>query len=189
MISYTDLKKGVLINIDGQPYEVLEAMPQRYAQRKLMIQTKVRNIINGSVLERTIHQGETFEEAEINKVKAKFLYAHKDRFFFCEEQNPSNRFDLGREQMGNRSSFLKPNIVLDALVFNGKIINISLPIKIRLKVIEAPPGTKGDRAQSGTKMVTLETGAQINVPLFIEQDDIIEVNTETGEYTQRIGRE
>jgi elongation factor P len=198
MLSHTDLKKGVMIIIDNQPYEVLEATPQRYAQRKLMIQTKLKNLVTGNVISQTVHQGENFEEAEISKIKAKFLYTHPDRkspisngasqdkFFFCEEQNPANRFDLTKEQIGEVSKYLKPNTILDALVFQEKVINVLLPIKIQLKVTEAPPGVKGERAQAGTKTVTLETGAQINVPLFIEQDDIIELNTETGEYVKRM---
>jgi len=198
MLSHTDLKKGVMIIINNQPYEVLEATPQRYAQRKLMIQTKLKNLVTGNVISQTVHQGENFEEAEISKIRTKFLYTHpdrkssisngasKDRFFFCEEQNPANRFDLTKEQIGEAFKYLKPNTILDALVFQGKVINVLLPIKIQLKVTEAPPGVKGDRAQAGTKTVTLETGVQINVPLFVEQDDIIELNTETGEYMRRV---
>ncbi|MFH1180944.1 MAG: elongation factor P [bacterium] len=186
MLSHTDLKKGVIMLVDGQPYEVLEAMPQRYAQRKLMIQTKIRNLITGNVLDKTVHQGESFEEAEINKLKVKFLYSHRDKFFFCEEQNPAKRFELLPEQVGQAVKYIKPNTILDSLVFNEKIIRVVLPIKVQLRVAEAPPGAKGDRAQSGTKFVTLETGAKINAPLFVEQGDIIEINTETNEYSRRI---
>lgn len=185
MLSHTDIKKGVIILIDSQPYEVLEAMPQRYAQRKLMIQTKVRNLITGNVLDKTVHQGESFEEAEIDKLKVKFLYSHRDKFVFSEEQRPANRFELEPEQVGSAGNYLKPNTALDALIFNEKIIKVILPIKVRLKVVEAPPGAKGDRAQSGTKAVTLETGGQAQVPLFIEEGDIVEINTETGEYSGR----
>ena len=198
MLSHTDLKKGVMIIINNQPYEVLEATPQRYAQRKLMIQTKLKSLITGNVIQKTIHQGEAFEKAVISKIRTKFLYTHpdrkssisngasKDRFFFCEESNSANRFDLTKEQIGETFKYLKPNTILDALVFQGKVINILLPIKIQLKVTEAPPGVKGERAQAGTKTVTLETGVQINVPLFVKQDDIVELNTETSEYVRRV---
>ena len=187
MLAHIDLKKGVIIIVDGQPYEVLEATPQRYAQRKLMIQTKMKNLITGNVLEKTVHQGESFEEPDITKIKAKFLYSHGGKFFFCEEANPAKRFYLDQEQIGDNSSkYLKPNTVLDALIFQDKIMTVLLPIKIQLKVIEAPPGVKGERAQAGTKTVTLETDAIINVPLFIETGDIVEVNTETNEYVRRV---
>ena len=126
------------------------------------------------------------EEAEIEKIRIKFLYLHRDRFFFSEENNPSTRFDLPKDIIGDSADFLKQNQIVDGLRFENKIINISLPIKTHLKVTEAPPGAKGDRAQSGNKVVTLESGAQINAPLFIEVGDIIEVNTETREYVRRV---
>jgi len=123
---------------------------------------------------------------QLSKFKAKFLYSHQDKFFFCEEANPSHRFDLAESQIGLGSRFLKPGQILEGIIFNKKVINISLPIKVQLKVIEAPPGVKGERAQAGTKIVTLETGAIVNVPLFIEAGDIIEINTQTGEYVRRV---
>jgi len=186
MLTHTDLKKGAKIILDGQPYEVLEAAPMKKAQRRVVIQTKIKNLITGNVFERNFHQGDVFETAEIEKFEAKFLYFHKDSYFFCEKDNPAKRFDLERELLGEAVRFLKPNQIVEGVQLGNKIINISLPIKIQLKVIEAPPGIKGDRAQGGTKIVTLETGAKINVPLFIEERNIIEVNTETGEYVKRI---
>ena len=186
MITHNELKKGVIIIIDNLPYQVLEATPQRYAQRQLMIQTKLRNLVSGNLISKTVHQGETFKEAEIEKIKVKFLYSHRGKFFFSEQENPSKRFDLGQEKIGDGIKYLKPNTVLEALIFQEKVINISLPIKIQLKVIEAPPSLKGERAQSGTKPVTVETGAIINAPLFIENGDVIEINTETDEYVKRM---
>jgi elongation factor P len=148
--------------------------------------TKIKNLITGKVIERNFHQDDVFEEAEIEKLKIKFIYSRKGRCYFCELENPRNRFDFEEEKIGFGARFLKENLILDGLRFKGKIINVSLPIKVQLKVIEAPPGVKGERAQAGTKQVTLETGAKINVPLFIESGDIIEINTETGEYIKRI---
>jgi len=186
MITHTDLKKGVQIIIDNEPYEILESSPMKKAQRRVVIQSKIKNLLNGSVLDRNFHQGDVFEEAEIEKKEALFLYVHKDRYFFNEKDNPAKRFDLGKELIGQAAKFLKPNQTVEEIQFQGKTINISLPIKVQLKVIEAPPGIKGDRAQGGTKTVTLESGAQINVPLFVEQGDVIELNTETGEYARRV---
>lgn len=186
MMSYSDLKKGIQIIIDGLPYEVLEARPLKMAQRRVVLQTKLRNLITGNLLSRNFQQGETFEEAEISKTEAKFLYFHKNRYFFCQKDDSSERFDFGAEQIGEQAKFLKSGQIVEGLIFQGKIINISLPIKVQLKVIEAPPGVKGGRAQTGTKTVTLETGAKINVPLFIEVGDILEINTETGEYVRRV---
>lgn len=197
MINHTQLRKGVRIIIDNEPYEILESMPLKKAQRRVVIQSKIKNLITGNVFDRNFHQGNVFDEAELEKFQAKFLYVHRDRFFFCDAQNPSKRFDLGKEQISQVSDFLKPNQIVNGLMFKGspshqkfgsegKIVNISLPIKIQLKVAQAPPGIKGDTAQGGTKTVILETGKEINVPLFIEEGDIIEINTEKSEYVRRI---
>jgi len=186
MIDHTELRKGVRILIDGQPYEILESMPLKKAQRRVVIQTKIKNLLNGNFFDRNFHQGDTFEEAELNKFQAKFIYYHKDKFIFCEENNPSKRFELTQEQIGPASRFLKPNQIVEAITFKDKVINISLPIKISLKVIQAPPGIKRERAQAGTKPVTLETGLEINAPLFIEEGDFVEINTEKGEYVRRL---
>ena len=186
MLTHNDLKKGIKIILDGQPYEILEARPLKMAQRRVVIQTKTRNLITGNLFDRNFHQGDTFEEAELSKFEVKFLYSHCEQYFFSEKANPAKRFNLGQEIIGETAKFLKPNQIVEGIQFEGKIINISLPIKVQLKVIESPPGVKGERAQAGTKPATLETGVKINVPLFIEEGDIIEVNTETGEYVRRI---
>lgn len=186
MLSYFDLRKGVKFILNGQPYEVLEFQQMKKAQDVVVARTKIKNLITGQVIERNFHQDETFEEAEIEKIKVKFIYSKKGKFYFCETENPRNRFYLEEEKIGTGAKFLKENLILDGLKFKGEIINVSLPIKVQLKVVEAPPGIKGQRAQPGTKQVTLETGAKINVPLFIESGDIIEINTETGEYVRRV---
>ncbi len=198
MLSYFDLRKGTRFILEGQPYEVLEFQQMYKAQDMVVAKTKLRNLITGRVHEKNFHQGDTFEEAELEKIEIKFLYSHPDRkssisngasrgkFCFSEIQNSAKRFELEEEQIGEWTKFLKLNQTLTGIKFQDKFINIVLPIKIQLKVAEAPPGIKGDRAQGGTKTVTLETGANINVPLFVEQGDIVEVNTETGEYVRRV---
>ena len=186
MFTHTDLKRGVRFILDNEPYEVLDSSFVFKGRGSSIVQTKIKNLITGNVLSRTFHPGENFEEAEIEKIKVKFIYSHQDRFFFSKEADVSFRFDLAKEAIGESSIFLKPNQIVEGMQFKDKIINISLPIKVHLKVKEAPPGVKGDRAQGGTKTVILETGAKINVPLFIEEGDIIEVNTQTSEYVRRI---
>lgn len=185
MLDHTGLRKGAQFILDGDPYEVLESSPMKKAQRRVVIQTKIKNLLTGSVFDRNFHQGETFEEAELIKFEAKFLYSHKDRYFFCDTKAASKRFDLGEDIIGNSGRFLKQNQIVDGISFQEKIINIILPVKVQLRVKDAPPGVKGDRAQGGTKAVVLETGATINVPLFIQTDDIVEINTESGEYVRR----
>jgi elongation factor P len=186
MITHTDIRKGAQLVIDNEPYEVLESSPMKKAQRRVVIQARIKNLISGNVLERNFHQGETFDEAEIIKKEAKFLYSHRDKFVFCETDDASKRFELSQDLIGEAAIFLKQNQIVEEIQFQGKTINIALPIKVQLKVTESPPGIRGDRAQGGTKSVTLETGVQINVPLFIEEGDLIEVNTETKQYTRRV---
>ena len=186
MLSYFDLRKGVQFVYEEQPYEVLEFQQIYKAQDMVVARTKIKNLVNGKVLERTFHQDDKFEEVELEKIEVKFLYSHRGKFGFCEAQNPAERFELIEEQVGPGAKFLKSNQVLSGIKFQERIINVVLPIKVQLRVTEAPPGVKGERAQAGNKPVILETGATINVPLFIEQGDIIEVNTETGEYVRRV---
>ncbi len=186
MLSHADLKGGTRIIVDGEPYEVLEALPMKKAQRRVVIQSKLKNLLTGTISEKNFHQGDNFEEAEISKFDARFLYMHRDRFFFCNVDDPSQRFDLGSNQVGVGSRFLKPSQVVEGIKFENKIINIELPIKVQLKVIDAPPGIKGNRSQGGTKPVTVETNAIVNVPLFVEAGETIEINTESGEYVRRV---
>jgi len=186
MLTTNDLRKGARILINGEPYEILEVRPLKMAQRRVVWQTKARNLLTGSFFSQNLQQSDTFEEAEMSKIGVKFMYFHRDRFFFVEKNDSSKRFDFGVEKLGNAAQFLKPGEFVDGMAFNNKVINIVLPIKVQLKITEAPPGVKGERAQAGTKQVTLETGAKVNVPLFIEEGDVIEINTETGEYVKRV---
>ena len=189
MINYNDLKPGTVFILDGQPYQVLEFNFLRMQQRKPVAQTKIKNLISGKIISRNFQPSETFEEASVDYRAVKFLYNHRGKFVFCEEKDQSKRFELDEEQIGGMSQYLKPNSSVDVMEFDGKIININLPIKMDFKVIESPPGIKGNTAQGGTKVVKIETGAMINAPLFVEQGDIIKINTQTGEYVERVGKE
>ncbi|MCX6764749.1 MAG: hypothetical protein NTU58_03580 [Candidatus Nealsonbacteria bacterium] len=189
MLTHTDFRGGAKIIIDGEPYEILESQPMKKAQRRVVIQARIKNLITGNVLDKNFHQGDTAEEAEMTKIDVKFLYFHKDQFFFCEKNDPSKRFSLTGQQIGSQAKFFKSNQILEGLVFENKVVNVLLPIKIFLKITEAPPGVKGERAQAGTKIAILETKTPINVPLFVEQGDTIEVNTQNGEYIRRIDKE
>ncbi len=186
MIPYSELKKGTTIEVKGQPYEIIESHPLFKGRGHSVLQSKLRNLITGEVISLTFHPSDSFEEAEISKFKAEFIYSHRGKFVFAKKENPRNRFEISEEQLGETKNFLKQGQEVEALLFKDKIVNIHLPIKIQLKVIEAPPGIKGNRAQPGTKQAVLETGAKINVPLFIEAGDIIEINTENLEYVRRI---
>lgn len=186
MLEHNELKKGIQFILQGQPHEVLESSLTFKGRGSSVMQTKIKNLSAGNIIARTFHPGETFKEAEIKKMDLKFLYANRGEYFLCEAANPSKRFSLKEEQLGMGVKFLKPNQIVQGLFFEEKIINILMPIKINLKVTEAPPSLRAGRAEAGTKQITLETGATIQAPIFIKAGDIIEVNTETEEYARRV---
>ncbi|XOB40854.1 MAG: hypothetical protein ACKKMW_02190 [Candidatus Nealsonbacteria bacterium] len=185
MLSYSELKRKSRIIIDKEPYEIIEAKSTVKARGSSVLQAKLRNLKTGNVISRTFHPSDNFEKPDISKSEVKFLYSHKDKFVFAEKNNPSKRFELTGEQISEKADFLTQNQFIEALVFNNKVINISLPVKIRLRVKQAPPSVKGE-SQAGNKSVILETGTNITVPSFIKTGDIIEINTESKEYVRRI---
>jgi elongation factor P len=186
MLSYTELKKGVLFVLDGDPYEVVEMSFLRMQQRKATVNTKIRNLITGKILNRNWQASDNFEEAEVERKTAVFIYMNRGEYWFHKKGNPKDRFMLSGDIIGDAAQFLKPNTEVMTLTFNGKVIKVELPIKMEFKVIEAPPGIKGNTAQGGTKTVTIEGGAKIAAPLFVDEGDLIRVNTQTGEYVERV---
>lgn len=185
-MSYTELLKGVIFVMNGEPYEVIDSHFLRMQQRKAVVQTKIKNLISGKVLDRNFQSSDYFEEAEIEKKNAIFIYSNRGEYWFHEEGNPKNRFALKAETIGDSAQFLKPQTKVGTVVFNEKIIKVSMPIKMDFAVTEAPPAIRGNTAQGGNKIVTLEGGAKMAVPLFINEGDIVRVNTETGEYVERM---
>src|SRR3989344_1780330 len=186
MLDYSEIKEKKYIIYDDEPWEVISSHVFRKQQRKPVNATKLKNLITGRVTEVSFHVSDKVEEAEIDKKPVKYLYTNKSEYWFCEANDPSKRFELEEEMLGEGSKFLKQNTVVDAMLFNEKIIGLKLPIKMDLKVVEAQDATRGNTAQGATKAVKLETGAEIQVPMFIKEGDIVRVNTETGEYTDRI---
>jgi elongation factor P len=185
MLSYTDLTKGVLFILDGVPYEVIDSHFLRMQQRKAVVQTKIRNLITGKILDRNYQASDSFEEAEIERKQAVFIYEARGEYWFHEENNVKNRFSVSSEIIGDRGKFLKPGTKVSTILFDDKVIKVEIPIKMEFKVVEAPPSIKGNTAQGGAKQVTLEGGVKVNVPLFINEGDVIKINTETGEYVER----
>jgi elongation factor P len=185
-LAYTDLTKGILFIMDGSPYEVIETHFLRMQQRKAVVQTRIRNLITGKLLDRNFQASDSFEEAEISKQNAMFIYASRGEYWFHEEGNPKNRFSLTEDLVGDQGQFLKPNTKVQTMIFNEKVIKVEIPVKMDFKVIEAPPSIKGNTAQGGTKSVTIEGGAKVNVPLFVNEGETIRINTQTGDYVERV---
>jgi elongation factor P len=186
LLEYNEIKERKYIVYEGEPYEVLTSHVFRKQQRKPVNATKLKNLITGSVKEISFHVSEKVEEAEIDSREAKYLYNNRGEFFFSEPNDPSKRFSMKEEQVGPQGKFLKANTIVEILSFQERHVGFKLPIKVELKVVEAPPAVKGDTAKGGTKQAKLETGAVINVPLFINEGEVIRINTETGEYVERV---
>ncbi len=188
MLEYNEIKEGKVIIFEGEPYEVLTSHVFRKQQRKPVNATKMRNVISGRVVEYSFHQSEKATEADLRLKPIKYLYNNRGQMWFCEVNDPSKRFFLPSESMQKEIQYLKPNDLIDARLFDEKIIGLKMPIKVELRVTEAAPGVKGDSSKSGNKQVVLETGAVANVPLFVNQGDVIRINTESGDYVERVDK-
>jgi len=187
MLEYSEITGGKYIIYEKEPYEVLDSHVFRKQQRKPVNATKLRNLITGNIKEISFHVSEKVEEADIDKKEIKYIYSNRGEHWFCEPSDASKRFQLSEALVGDKIKFLKANTVVKALMFGERTIGVELPIKVDLKVTEAHPAVKGDTAKGGNKQVTLETGAVINVPMFIQEGEILRINTETGQYVERVG--
>lgn len=185
LINYNEITVHKYIEYEGEPWEVLDSRVFRMQQRKPVNQTKLRSLITGRVSETTFHQSDKVPEAEIDSREIKYLYNNRGEFWFCEANDPSKRFSMKADTVAG-GQFLKANSMIELLTWKDKQVGLKLPIKVELKVTEAPPAVRGDTSKGGTKQITLETGAVINAPLFINEGEMIRVNTETGEYVERV---
>ncbi|MEI6297042.1 MAG: elongation factor P [bacterium] len=186
MLEYNEITLRKYIIFENEPYEVLESHVFRKQQRKPVNATKLKNLLNGRIVEHSFHSSDKVEEAEITTKPIKFLYQNKGEYWFSEVDNPANRFILKQEILGVKIKFVKQNAIVDAAIFDDKMFGIKFPIKVDLMVKESAPGVKGDSAKGGMKQATLETGAVINVPLFVNEGDVLRINTDTEEYVERV---
>lgn len=189
-LDYDEIKPRKFILVDGEPFEILESHVARTQKRKPQNQVKMRNMLNGKVVPGTFHASDTAEEADISKREALFLFSNKGEFWFCDPKDRAKRFKIEAEVIGESARFLKENTLVDTKIFEyddeERVIGVTLPIKMNFLVKDAPPAIKGNTASGGGKLVTIETGAQITTPLFIEAGEAIVVNTDTGEYVERL---
>lgn len=186
MLAYNEISVKKFIILDGEPFEVLSSRVFRMQKRKPVNQTKLKSFLSGKVVEHSFHQSDKVEEAEVEKKDLKYLYSHRGEHWFCSESEPSNRFTLSENLVGGKIYFIKQNSIITGIYFNDDIIGIDIPMKVELKVKEAPGAVKGNTAQGAFKQIVLETGVTVNAPLFIKEGDIVRVNTETGEYAERV---
>lgn len=196
-LEYNEIREKKIIIYDGEPCEVVESHVARTQQRKPQNQVKLKNLIADKTIAATFHVSETADEADIVKRDITFLYQNKGEYWFCDPTDKSKRFKLSQGLIGNAEKFLKQNGNVTALVWEndgedlpagkaGKIIKVTLPIKMNFVVKEAPPAVRGDTSKGGMKVITLENGATLNAPMFIAEGDTVSINTETGEYVERV---
>ncbi len=185
MLDISQVKLGAVVKLNNEPYSIVWTMQKQVGRGGSIKNLKLKNLIDGSVLEKTIKGNDKMEEADLERGKATFLYVDGDQGHFMNSET-YEQFSLDKENIGQAINFLKDGTDVDVLYFESKPVAVQLPTKVDLLVTEAAPGVKGDTAGTANKQITLETGHVINAPLFINQGDMVKVNTETGQYVERV---
>lgn len=187
-VQYNEITQKKTVIMDNDPWLVLTSALSKKDRQKASNSVKMKNLRTGGVVDRTFHQSDVLEEADIEKRDVKFLYENRGEYWFCEPNDPSNRFKLDAAVVGDLANFVTGNSLVQAVVFNEEIMSVLTPIKVELKVKEASEAVKGNTSSSATKEVTLETGYLVQVPQFINTGDIVAINTESGSYSERISK-
>ncbi|KAH7300019.1 hypothetical protein KP509_24G041300 [Ceratopteris richardii] len=183
-VSSNDFRVGVNIELDGAPWRILEFLHVKPGKGAAFVRTKLRNYVTGNTIERTFRAGESVDEANVDKSLKQFTYKDAEQFVFMDMVSYEEA-RLNASDVGEKSKFLKEGMECNVLTWNGRVIDVELPINVKLAVTETDPGLKGDTAQGGSKPATLETGAVVTVPLFVNIGDVITVDTRTGLYSGR----
>ena len=184
MISAGDFRNGVTLEIDGQVVQILEFQHVKPGKGAAFVRTKLKNVINGGVVERTFRPTEKFPQARIERVDMQYLYADGDLFNFMNMDN-YEQIALTPDVIGDALKFVKENEVVKVCSYNGKVFSVEAPLFVELEITSTEPGFKGDTAQGATKPAVVETGATVYVPLFVDNGDKIKIDTRTGEYLSR----
>lgn len=184
MFSTTDFRKGLKIEIEGEPYYIIDFQHARTAQRRAFVRTKLKNIKTGGVLEKTFSAGETFNEPDFEEKTMQYLYCAQNEYAFMDTKT-YEQVALKEEQLGEYKWYLRENDKYRILFFEGNPVNVELPTAVVLKVASTEPAIKGNSVTNITKNATLETGLLVKVPLFIKEGEQVKVDTRTGEYIER----
>jgi elongation factor P len=185
MYTVADLKKGLKITLDGDPYLVIAFDFAKPGKGQALYRTKMRNMINGSILDRTYRSGETFEPANLEDRKMQYLYREENHFVFMDNQS-YEQYRMDEDAVGDAKNFLIDNLPVDLLLFRDKAIAVDLPNFVNLRVVQTDPWVKGDTSGSDSKPATVETGYVLRVPPFIEEGEMIVIDTRNGEYSTRL---
>ncbi len=185
MIGAGELRKGIIIELDGKLCQVIDYHHVKM-KRTALARLKLRDIVNGHTFEQTFQNTEKFVRARLDYRNMQYLYNDGDLYYFMDEEN-FEQISLDRSQLGDAVNYLKDGMSLQISSYKGRIVGVELPITVELKVVETGPSFKGDTASAGTKPATMETGIIIQVPMFISEGDILKVDTRTGSYLERVG--
>ena len=185
MISAGDFKNGVTVEIDGNIYQILEFQHVKPGKGAAFVRTKLKNIISGGVVEKTFRPTEKFPKAHIDRKDMQYLYRDGDLFNFMDVET-YDQIALNEDVVGDSLKFVKENEVVKICSHNGNVFSVEPPLFVELAITETQPGFKGDTAQGATKPATVETGAIVMVPLFVEQGDVLKIDTRSGEYLSRV---
>ncbi|HHV63066.1 MAG TPA: elongation factor P [Firmicutes bacterium] len=185
MISTNDFRTGLTIEVDGELYTVVDFQHVKPGKGSAFVRSRLKNIKTGYVIEKTFRAGEKLPKAHIEYREMQYLYSSGDDYFFMD-MTTYEQLSLNKEKLGDNIKYLKENMVLGVLMYEGTPIGVELPNFVELKVTETDPGIKGDTATGGSKPAKLETGAVVQVPLFVNVGDVIRVDTRTGQYLERV---
>jgi elongation factor P len=187
VVSYStsEFRKGIRVQIDGEPYKMVECNFVKPGKGNALYKCKLRNLIRGTILDRTYRGGDSLEAADVEETDAQFSYRQGDTFVFMDN-NTYEQYELSAEQIDDAWKYLKEGMVCQMTLYNGNPITMSPPNHVELKIEYCEPGAKGDTATNVTKPAKMETGAEIIVPAFVNLGDIIKVDTRTGEYVERV---
>jgi elongation factor P len=192
MLEYSEIRAGKIIIYEDEPCDVLDNHVARTQQRKPQNQVKLKSLLSGRTWNTVFHASDKADEAEISKKEIKFLYENKGEYWFCDPTDPKNRFKIEEKIIGGIGKYLKANEIATSMVWDNdgeeQIIKVILPIKMEFTIKDCPPSIKGSTANGGGKLATLENGIKLQVPFFIDTGDKVIVNTETGEYVERVGK-
>ncbi len=185
MISTNEIRNGAKIEVDGEPFSIVEFQHVKPGKGGAFVRTKLKSLKTGNVVDRTFRSGDKLEEPAIEEMEMQYLYSSEGQYFFMDTKSYEQVFIL-QEHLGESKNFLKENMVAKIIFYEGKPLSVELPIFVELKIVKTDPGIRGDTATGGSKVAMVETGANVKVPLYLEEGAVIKVDTRSGEYVERV---
>lgn len=185
VIDTSEFRKGLKIEIDGEPFEIVDFQHVKPGKGSAIVRTSIRSLISGRLLTPTMKSGDKVGRPDIEEKDMQYLYVQGDDYYFMDTHNYEQTF-LSEKELGEAKNYLKENIHASVLFYNGKAIGVTMPNSVDLKVTKCDPGVRGDTVSGAMKPATLETGYTVNVPLFINEGDILKIDTRDGKYLTRV---